>query len=70
MQIRIAGVKIWCSKKSQHKEFLWRQIAELRQEVIDDVLIGHANGRMPVKELKRKAKLIKKYSRRLKILNT
>ena len=70
MQIRIPGVKIWCSKKSQHKEFLWRQIAELRQEVIDDVLIGHANGRMPVKELKRKAKLIKKYSRRLKILNT
>ena len=42
---------------------------ELRSEVIDEVLIGTQNNRIPIKLLKEKAKLIKKYSRRLKILD-
>ncbi len=42
----------------------------LRIEIIDDVLRGSIQGRMPVKELKRKADLIRKYSRRLKLLKT
>ena len=57
-------------RKKKHKEFLWENIRVLRQEIIDDVLMADKNGRMPVKELRRKAKLIKKYSRRLKLLNT
>ena len=57
-------------RKRKHKEFLWENIRVLRQEIIDDVLMADKNGRMPVKELRRKAKLIKKYSRRLKLLNT
>ena len=59
-----------CKRKKKHKEFLWENIRVLRQEIIDDVLMADKNGRMPVKELRRKAKLIKKYSRRLKLLNT
>jgi|TARA_B110000444_G_scaffold32537_1_gene27688 hypothetical protein len=42
---------------------------ELRSEVIDEVLIGTQNNRIPVKLLKEKAKLIKKYSRRLKLID-
>jgi|TARA_R110000772_G_scaffold232579_1_gene344105 hypothetical protein len=42
---------------------------ELRSEVIDEVLIGTQKNRIPIKLLKEKAKLIKKYSRRLKILD-
>ena len=38
-------------------------------EVIDEVLIGTQNNRIPVKLLKEKAKLIKKYSRRLKLID-
>lgn len=58
------------SRKRQHAEFLWKSINELRNEVIDDVLIGHSENRIPVKNLKRKAALIKKYTRRLRILQT
>jgi hypothetical protein len=42
---------------------------ELRSEIIDEVLIGTQNNRIPVKLLKEKAKLIRKYSRRLKLIN-
>ena len=59
----------WNRKKRRHKEELFKRICELRSEIIDDVLIADKAGRMPVKELKRKAKLIKKYSRRLRLLN-
>ena len=68
MTIKIGGAKIFCTRRKDHKEYLWQRINELRNEVIDDVLMGDKNGRMPVKQLKQKAKLIKKYSRRLKIL--
>jgi hypothetical protein len=58
------------SRKREHSEFLWKSINQLRNEIIDDVLIGHSKNRMPIKDLKRKAALIKKYSRRLRILHT
>jgi len=58
------------NKKREHAEYLWRSIQQLRTEIIDDVLTGHSQNRIPVKTLKRKASLIKKYSRRLRILQT
>ena len=70
MTIRIGSNKIFCTKRKEHREYLWQRINELRNEIIDDVLIGDKNGRMPITQLKQKAKLIKKYSRRLKLLDT
>jgi triosephosphate isomerase len=58
------------NRKREHAEFIWKTISQLRNEIIDDVLIGHSENRMPIKVLKRKAALIKKYSRRLRILRT
>ena len=57
-------------RKKEHEAYLWNSIYMLRSEVIDDVLQGSISGRMPVKELKRKAGLIRKYSRRLKLIKT
>ena len=57
-------------RKKEHESYLWDSIRVLRIEIIDDVLQGSIQGRMPVKELKRKAELIRKYSRRLKLLKT
>lgn len=62
--------KLRQTKKREHSEYLWRSIQQLRTEIIDDVLTGHSQNRIPVKTLKRKAALIKKYSRRLRILQT
>jgi len=58
------------ARKKEHAEHLWQAIRVLRSEIIDDVLQGSASGRMPVKKLKHKADLIRKYSRRLKLLTT
>ena len=58
------------SRKNAHEAYLWGAIRLLRIELIDDVLRGSMQGRMPVKELKRKAELIRKYSRRLKLIKT
>lgn len=58
------------SRKNAHEAYLWNSIRILRSELIDDVLRGSIQGRMPVKELKRKADLIRKYSRRLKLIKT
>lgn len=58
------------ARKKDHAEHLWQAIRTLRIEIIDDVMTGSARGRMPVKSLKRKAELIRKYSRRLKLLET
>ena len=58
------------SRKNAHEAYLWNSIRILRSEVVDDVLRGSIQGRMPIKELKRKAELIRKYSRRLKLLKT
>jgi hypothetical protein len=41
---------------------------QLRQEIIHEVLMASQSKRMPVKLLKHKAELIRRYSRRLKIL--
>jgi len=57
-------------RKKEHEKYLWTSIYMLRREVVDDVLQGSISGRMPVKELKRKAGLIRKYSRRLKLIKT
>ena len=57
-------------RKKEHESYLWNSIRMLRIEIIDDVLRGSIQGRMPIKELKRKADLIRKYSRRLKLLKT
>lgn len=69
MIIKIGNLKLYCTRKRDHKSYLFHRIMELRSEVIDEVLIGTQNNRIPVKLLKEKAKLIKKYSRRLKILD-
>ena len=58
------------ARKKDHSEHLWQSINLLRNEIVDDVLQGSAKGRIPVKKLKHKAELIKKYSRRLKLLQT
>lgn len=58
------------ARKKDHAEHLWNAIRVLRSEIIDDVLEGSIRGRIPVKSLKHKAHLIRKYSRRLKLLRT
>ena len=69
MIIKIRNQKLYCTRKRDHKSYLFSRIMELRSEVIDEVLIGTQNNRIPVKLLKEKAKLIKKYSRRLKLID-
>ena len=69
MKIKIGNKTILCTRKKDHKEFLFERILELRQEIIQDVLISSQKGRMPVKALKHKAEMIRKYSRRLKLLS-
>ena len=70
MLIKIGNVRIDTrSRASKHREYLWKQIYSLREEIIEIVLIGEARNRIPVRELKHKASLIRKYSRRLKLLH-
>lgn len=59
---------IWVNRTKDHKEYLWNNIYLLRQELIDDVLSYNRTGIMPIKLLKHKAELIKKYSHRLRLL--
>lgn len=69
MQIRIGNIRIdTVSRAEKHRRHLFDEIMTLREEIVDIVLLGHANNRISVRELKQKAALIKKYSRRLKIL--
>lgn len=56
------------ARKKDHAEHLWLSIRILRNEIVDDVLEGTVRGRIPIKKLKHKAGLIRKYSRRLKLL--
>ena len=58
------------ARKKDHASYLWFAIRTLRTEIIDDVLRGSISGRMPIKSLKHKAELVRKYSRRLKLLET
>ena len=70
MVIKIGKLRIdFESRTSKHRAYLFDQIVALREEIIDIVLIGEARNRIPIHELKLKAKLIKKYSRRLKLLS-
>jgi len=70
MVIKIGKLKIdFESRTSKHRGYLYNQIRALREEIIDIVLIGEARNRIPISELKLKARLIKKYSRRLKLLS-
>ena len=70
MVIKIGKLKIDLeARASKHRGYLYNQIIALREEIIDIVLIGEGKNRIPVHELKLKAKLIKKYSRRLKLLS-
>ena len=70
MTIRIGYHKILCTRKRDHKSYLWSNIYDLRQEIIEDVLLAVRNDKpLDEPELKRKALLIKKYSRRLKTIS-
>ena len=70
MVIKIGKLKIdFESRVSKHRAYLFNEIMQLREEIVEIVLIGEARNRISVYELKLKAKLIKKYSRRLKLLN-
>ena len=67
MTINLGNLKIWCTKRRDHKNYLWRTIYELRQEIIDEILISTKNDtHLDEPELRRKAVLIRKYSRRLR----
>lgn len=67
MTINIGKLKILCTRKKDHKSYLWNNIYSLRQEIIDDILESTRSDRhLDEAELKRKAMLIRKYSRRLK----
>jgi hypothetical protein len=70
MLIKLGKLRIdTTSRKEKHYRFLLDEIMYARNEIVDIVLTGHANNRISVKELKLKAGLIKKYTRRLKLLN-
>ena len=70
MLIKIGKLRIdTVSRKEKHYRFLLNEIMDIRNEIIDLVMTGHANNRISVKELKLKAGLIKKYSRRIRLLN-
>ena len=68
MKIKIGNKTILCTRRKDHKDFLFERILELRAEIIQEVLVASLGKRMPVKLLKHKAELIRRYSRRLKIL--
>jgi hypothetical protein len=70
MLIRIGKLRIdTVSRREKHRRFLIDEIIDIRNEIVDLVMTGHSNNRISVKELKIKAGLIKKYSRRLRLLN-
>ena len=70
MMIKIGNKTLICSRKREHQDYLWDSISMLRLEIIEDVLSYNRTNKIPVKDLKRKATLIKKYSKRLKLINT
>jgi len=70
MMIKIGNKTLICSRKREHQDYLWDNINMLRLEIIEDVLSYNRTNKIPVKDLKRKAKLIKKYSKRLQLIST
>jgi len=69
MKIKIGNKTILCTRRRDHKDFLFERIIQLRNEIVQEVLESSIKNRIPVKLLKHKALLIRKYSRRLKILS-
>ena len=63
MMIKIGNKTLICSRKREHQDYLWDNINMLRLEIIEDVLSYNRTNKIPVKDLKRKATLIKKYSK-------
>lgn len=59
------------ARKKSHREYLWRNIYELRQGIIEDVLWASRDGEhlLEPELLVHKANLIRKYSRRLKVVD-
>ena len=70
MIIKIGNKTLICSRKREHQDYLWENINMLRLEIVEDVLSYNRTNKIPIKDLKRKATLIKKYSKRLKLINT
>jgi len=70
MKIKIGNKTILCTRKKDHRDFLFERIMQLRNEIVQDVLESTLKNKIPVKMLKHKAELIRKYSRRLKLLHT
>ncbi len=70
MKIKIGNkqIIIWVNRSKDHKDYIWNNIYMLRQEIIEDVLSYNKTGIIPIKILKHKAELIKKYSQRLRLL--
>ena len=61
MQIKIGNVKIDTqSRVSKHRGYLYDQLTLLHQEIIELVLEGEARNKIPIRELKLKAKLFPK----------
>ena len=69
MKIKIGNKTILCTRRRDHRDFLFERIIQLRNEIVQEVLESSIKNRIPVKLLKHKALLIRKYSRRLKILS-
>lgn len=69
MILKIGKIQIIFNKLGLHKRYLLNTIIELRSEIIKDVLTYNKTGRIPVKKLIHKAKLVKKYSKRLRLLD-
>lgn len=59
MMIKIGNKTLICSRKREHEDYLWDNINMLRLEIIEDVLSYNRTNKIPVKDLKRKATLIK-----------
>jgi len=58
-----------CKRKKEHKDAIFTSIMQLRNEIIDIVIMATANKKhIPIRKIKLKAQLIKKYSRRLREL--
>ena len=45
------GLSRIASRKVLHEEFVFNRIFDLRRQIIDDVLEGHINNKIPIKKL-------------------
>ncbi len=68
----MANLIIWWHRRMRrkgHRAMLWRRIYELREEIIDDVLLATQDNKgLDNEALLHKARLVRKYSRRLKYI--